>query len=59
MSPWTPRRAKIDYDTEGWSNAKRGQVTTALLDAEVPHEWDGTRPLLAPEYQEVADRILF
>ncbi len=49
----------IDYDTEGWTNARRGEVTTLLLDAGVPHEWDGTTLRLPALYQETADRILF
>ena len=50
---------RIEYDTEGWTNARRGQITVALLDAGVSHEWDGVCLRLAPEDQEVADRILF
>jgi hypothetical protein len=50
---------RVDYDTEGWTNTQRADITKALLDAGVPHEWDGTNLLIAPEYEEIADRILY
>ena len=49
----------VDYDTEGWTNARRGEVTTLLLDAGVPHEWEGNVLRLPAVFQETADRILF
>ena len=50
---------KVDYDTVGWTNEQRANTTRELLDAGIPHEWDGTSLLIEPEYEEVADRILY
>lgn len=49
----------VDYDTEGWTNRQRAEATKSLLDADIPHEWDGTSLLLSPDHEDAADRILY
>jgi hypothetical protein len=48
----------VVYGTEGWTNHERGRLTEALLDAEIPHEWNGSEVTVARGYERVVERIM-
>jgi hypothetical protein len=48
----------VVYGTKGWSNRDRADFTEELLDAGVPHEWNGSEVTVAGQYEKVVDQIL-
>lgn len=48
----------VYWRTEGWTNTMRGEFTTELLDAGVPHSWHGQLLLVDYRYEGSVDRML-
>ncbi len=45
------------WETPGWTNETRGDLTSSLLEAGIPHRWDeGTLTVLV-RYEEEVDRL--
>ena len=41
--------ASVEYGLDEWSDTDRSTLTEALVDAEIPHRWEGTAILVARE----------
>ena len=49
----------VYWDTPNWSNGQRAAVTVKLLEAKVPHRWEGDGSLsVHHKYEGKVDRIL-
>jgi len=47
----------VYYDTPGWTNSQRATFTKELLDAEVPHRWNGEELSVDQTYEARCDRL--
>jgi hypothetical protein len=48
----------VYYETEGWTNRQRAELTKSLLDARIPHEWTGTDLYVERRYESIVDEVL-
>ena len=48
----------VVYRTKAWTNRRKGLVTEGLLDAGVPHSWDGDFLTVARPHNRVADSLV-
>lgn len=49
----------LTYDTEGWTNGQRANLTEALLDADVPHQWHGAELTITPKDEDFVDNLIY
>ena len=50
--------ASVEYGLDEWSDTDRSTLTEALVDAEIPHRWEGTAILVAADAEEDVDALL-
>jgi hypothetical protein len=48
----------VSWEVDGWTNSMRGNLTTELLDREVPHRWDGEELTVVRQYEQTVDSLL-
>lgn len=48
----------VTYGTNGWTNRQRADLTEALLDAKIPHEWTGVDLIVTREHEATVDRFI-
>jgi hypothetical protein len=48
----------VVYGTQGRVNHERGRLTEAVLDAEIPHEWNGSEVTVARGYEKAVERMI-
>ncbi len=58
-APEHPSEDHVTYYTDEWTNEDRGDLTQALLDANVPHGWEDEQLFIAPEFESIVDSILY
>lgn len=47
-----------EFGLDEWSTADRKVLTDALIDAEIPHRWDGTTVIVAADAESAVDDLL-
>jgi hypothetical protein len=50
--------AGVEYGLDEWPSGDRQLLTQALIEAEVPHRWDGTTVLVATDAEASVDEML-
>ena len=50
--------AGVEYGLDEWPSGDRQLLTQALIEAEVPHRWDGTTVLVATDAEASVDELL-
>jgi hypothetical protein len=50
--------AGVEYGLDEWPPADRQTLTQALIEAEVPHRWDGTTVIVAADAEATVDGLL-
>ena len=50
--------AGVEYGLDEWPSGDRQLLTQALIEAEVPHRWDGTTVLVATDAEPSVDQML-
>jgi hypothetical protein len=48
----------IEYELDEWTDRERSALTDALVDAEIPHGWDGPTLRIAADAEEDVDALL-
>jgi len=48
----------VVYRTRAWTSRRKGELTEGLLDAGVPHAWDGDYLTVARQFKRVADSLV-
>jgi DnaJ-class molecular chaperone len=48
----------VVYRTKGWSNRRKAGVTERLLDASVPHSWNGDYLTIPRKFKEIGDQTV-
>lgn len=48
----------VIYNVAGWTDGDRAELTKSLLDASIPHEWDGSDLRVAASHEKKVDRII-
>jgi hypothetical protein len=48
----------IEYELDEWTERERSVLTAALIEAEIPHRWDGPAVRVAADAEEDVDRLL-
>lgn len=48
----------VEYGLDEWPPADRNTLTQALIEAEIPHRWDGTSVLVASDAEHAVDELL-
>jgi hypothetical protein len=48
----------VEYQLDEWPPADRQALTQALIEAEVPHRWEGTTVVVATDAEETVDELL-
>jgi|SRR3974390_460915 len=46
------------WEAPDWTNEMRGELTTSLLDAGIPHRWDAGTLTVLLRYEEQVDELL-
>jgi DnaJ-class molecular chaperone len=47
----------VYYDTPGWTNRQRAAFTRELLDADIPHRWNGEELSVDKSHETKCDRL--
>ena len=47
-----------EFGLDEWSESDRKALTDALIDAEIPHRWDGTTVIVAADAESAVDVLL-
>jgi hypothetical protein len=48
----------VEYQLDEWPPADRQALTQALIEAEIPHRWEGTTVVVATDAEETVDELL-
>jgi hypothetical protein len=48
----------VEYELDEWPPADRQALTQALIEAEIPHRWEGTTVVVATDAEETVDQLL-
>jgi len=48
----------VEYGLDEWSDADRSTLTSAMVEAQIPHRWEGTTLLVAADAEESVDDLL-
>lgn len=48
----------IEFGLDEWSDGDRSTLTEALIDAEIPHRWDGATVIVAADAESAVDDLL-
>ncbi|HRE02116.1 MAG TPA: hypothetical protein PLV68_12510 [Ilumatobacteraceae bacterium] len=49
--------ARVYYDLAEWDFDQQAELTSALAEADIPHEWQGTELVIPEEHEEITDAI--
>jgi hypothetical protein len=50
---------EVFYETVTWTNRQRGKLTEELLDAGIPHSWNGDWLTVLRRFESVVDRLVY
>ncbi|MEL6890773.1 MAG: hypothetical protein AAFP84_04200 [Actinomycetota bacterium] len=50
--------ARVEFGLDEWTEADRRTLTDAMVEAEIPHRWEGTTVLVAADAEEAVDDLL-
>lgn len=50
--------ASVEYGLDEWSSGDRKTLTEAMVEAQIPHRWEGTTVLVAADAEESVDDLL-
>jgi hypothetical protein len=48
----------VEYELDEWPPVDRQALTQALIEAEIPHRWEGTTVVVATDAEETVDQLL-
>lgn len=56
--PLRDEETPVEYGLDEWPDAERGTLTTALIEAEIPHRWDGATLYVPAAAEAAVDDLL-
>lgn len=56
--PLDPDDPGVEFGLDEWPPADRNTLTQALIEAEIPHRWDGTTVVVASDAEAAVDELL-
>lgn len=56
--PLDPDDEGTEFQLEEWSDAERASLASALVDAQIPHRWNGVSVIVAADAETVVDELL-
>ncbi len=57
FDPGDPDVVKVHYDVSGWTIDQRAELAEAMVDAAVPHGWDGEELVVPEAAEDAADAV--
>jgi hypothetical protein len=57
FDPADPDVVKVFYDLSAWTFEQRGELSEALAEVEIPHDWEGHEIVVPEEVEEQMDAI--
>ena len=54
----SPDEDGTEFQLDEWSAAERSSLSSALVDAQIPHRWEGTSVVVAADAEQVVDELL-
>lgn len=55
--PLDPDDEGTEFQLEEWSDAERASLASALVDAQIPHRWNGVSVTVAADAETVVDEL--